>query len=108
MSVAVAIRRGSLHLSAAVFDRYFAGLAAVVLLRRDDGLLVLPVRFAGGGGYLVKQRNGAGDRVVAAPDFFREQGLAEDGEWDVAAAWDQNDMGLRIDGIFAPVMDKIE
>ncbi|MFA5122020.1 hypothetical protein [Zavarzinia sp.] len=108
MSVAVAIRRGSLHLSAAVYERYFAGLAAVVLLRRGDGLLVLPVRFAGGGGYLAKQRNGAGDRVVDAADFFREQGLADAGEWNVAAAWDAGDMGLRIDGIFAPVMDKVE
>ena len=74
----VTVKRGSLYLDRALYDRYFPGLEAVILLRRDKGLLILPVRHTASGGYLLKLRNGAGDRVVSAPDFFREQGI-EDG-----------------------------
>ena len=42
--VAIRIRRGALYLSREVCDRYFAGVDAVILLRRDADLLVLPVR----------------------------------------------------------------
>ena len=44
----------------------------------SDDLLILPVRHAAAGGYLLKLRNGAGDRVVNAPDFFREHGLDDE------------------------------
>jgi hypothetical protein len=83
----VTVKRGSLYLARDVYDRYFAGLEAVILLRRGDDLLILPVRHAASGGYLLKLRNGAGDRVVSAPDFFREQGLAEDAELRLPVAW---------------------
>ncbi|TDP46332.1 hypothetical protein [Zavarzinia compransoris] len=103
MTARLTLRRGSLYLPAPVYDRYFAGLSAVVLLRRADGLMVLPVRFSGGGGYLVKQVNGAGDRVVAAGDFFRDQGLDDGTDRSFEAVWDSADMALRIDGAFAGV-----
>jgi hypothetical protein len=83
----VTVRRGSLYLASAVYDRYFPGLDAVVLLRREDDLLILPVRHAASGGYLLKRRNGAGDRVVSAPDFFREQEIGEDVELCLQVAW---------------------
>jgi hypothetical protein len=90
----VTVKRGSLYLARDVYDRYFAGLEAVVLLRRDDDLLILPVRHAASGGYLLKLRNGAGDRVVSAPDFFREQGLAEDAELRLSVAWNADKAAL--------------
>jgi hydrogenase maturation protease len=83
----VTLRCGSLYLSAALCDRYFAGLESVILLRRDDELLILPVRHAAAGGYLLKRRNQAGDRVVNAPDFFREQGVCEERELCTEVSW---------------------
>ena len=68
------VKRGSLYLAREVYDRYFAGLEAVILLRRDDDLLILPVRHAASGGYLLKLRNGAGDRVVERAGFLSRAG----------------------------------
>ena len=36
---------------------------------------------------VLKLRNGAGDRVVSAPDFFREQGIEEGDELNLDVAW---------------------
>jgi hypothetical protein len=83
----VTVKRGSLYLKKAVYDRYFPGLEAVILVRRDDDLLILPVRHAASGGYLLKIRNGVGDRVVTAPDFFREQGFDEDFDRELPVIW---------------------
>jgi len=90
----VSLRHGGLYLGRDVFDRYFAGLEAVILLRRDNDLLILPVRHAAAGGYLLKRRNAAGDRVVNAPDFFREHGLGDEVELDLAVDWSTRSAGL--------------
>ena len=89
----VTVKRGSLYLMKAVYDRYFPGLEAVILIRREDDLLILPVRHAASGGYLLKLRNGAGDRVVTAPDFFREQGFDE-GERELPVVWSSEKAAL--------------
>ncbi len=47
-------------------------------------MLVLPVRYAASGGYVLKIRNAAGDRVVDAGDFFRDHGLDDGAEWEGA------------------------
>jgi hypothetical protein len=96
----VTIQRGSLYLTRDVYDRYFSGLQAVVLLRRDKALLVMPVRHAAGGGYLLKQRNGTGDRVVTAADFFREHGSDNDEPRVLSAQWSSEQMGLWIADTF--------
>lgn len=83
----VMVKRGSLYLVRALYDRYFAGLDAVILLRQDDDLLIMPVRHTASGGYLLKLRNGAGDRVVSAPDFFREHGIEDDAELCLPVTW---------------------
>jgi len=88
------LKRGSLYLSCAIYDRYFAGLETIVLIRRDHDLLVLPVRHAAAGGYLLKLRNGAGDRVVNAPDFFREHGLDDEAQREFVVAWDSQRAAL--------------
>ncbi len=96
----IAIRRGSLYLGRALYERYFAGLETVVLLRRDDDLVILPVRFAAAGGYLLKRRNGAGDRVVTAADFFRSNGIEDHEEHHLAGSWSTDHAGLVVAGLF--------
>jgi len=85
--LSVTVKRGSLYLAPEVYDRYLPKLDAVILLRRDDDLLILPVRHAASGGYLLKLRSAAGDRVVSAPDFFREQGIEDDQELRLTVTW---------------------
>ncbi len=97
----LAVKRGSLYLSRALYDRYFAGVEAVILLARDGDLLVLPVRHAAGGGYFLKLRNAAGDRVVQAGDFFQAHGIGDDAELTLPVAWDQNVAGLCAKGALA-------
>ena len=82
------IRRGGLYLSREICDRYFAGLETVILLRRERDLLVMSVRHAAAGGYLLKRRNGAGDRLVFAPDFFREHGLGDEERREIPLGWE--------------------
>ncbi len=84
----VQLKRGGLYLSSALCARFFPDLETVILLRRDRDLLILPVRHAAAGGYLLKLRNSAGDRVVFAPDFFREHGFEDYVACDFAADWD--------------------
>jgi hypothetical protein len=101
MTCPLTIVRGSLHLEQATYDRYFAGLAALILLRRDCDLLILPVRHAPAGGYLVKRRNAKGDRVVSAADFFRREGIADERELALDADWSAEAGGPVATGVFA-------
>ncbi|AID34935.1 MULTISPECIES: hypothetical protein [Mesorhizobium] len=96
----VQVRRGGLYLSSATCDRYFAGLESVILLRRDDDLVILPVRHAASGGYLLKRRNGAGDRVVFAPDFFREHGIDDETVREFFAHWEPEQAALVAKDMF--------
>ncbi len=87
MPCTLTVKEGALYISSDVYSQFFAGLESVILLRREDDLYVLPVRHAGAGGYLLKIRNSVGDRVVNAPDFFREQGLSDLSSCELSAAW---------------------
>jgi hypothetical protein len=95
-AAAVTIRRGAIHLPAALAERYFAGIEGVILLRRDGRLLVLPVRQAAAGGYLLKWRNRQGDRVIHAADLLVEHGLDEAQEQIVPVAWRSDLAGLEL------------
>jgi hypothetical protein len=97
--IPVSIRRGALYLQHDVCDLYFAAIDGVVLLRREADLFILPVRHAAAGGYLLKRRNAAGDRVVHAPDFFMEQGLRDE-ELSRMGQWDQAHAALIVPGLF--------
>lgn len=96
----VTVKRGSLYLAREIYDRYFPGLETVILLRRDDDLLILPVRHAAAGGYLLKLRNGVGDRVVSAPDFFREHGIDEAAELCLPVEWSNERAALCASCVF--------
>jgi hypothetical protein len=83
----IILRHGDIYLAREIYDRYFAGLEGVILLRRDRDLCILPVRHLAAGGYLLKLRNKAGDRVVNAPDFLREQGIDEKVALELPVVW---------------------
>lgn len=83
----IALRNGSLYLSAAIYDRYFRGLNTLVMVKRDDRLLVMPVHHDGGGGMLVKIRNPSGDRVVHALEFLSFHKL-ENADIELKGQWD--------------------
>jgi hypothetical protein len=91
----VTLKRGALYIDLALYQRYLSGLSAVILLRRDADLLILPVRHAAAGGYLLKIRNAAGDRLVDAIDFFREQSADAQDERRLCVAWSTELAGLR-------------
>jgi hypothetical protein len=90
----VVVKRGSVYLTRETCERYFAGLQSVILLRRDNDLVIMPVRHAAGGGYILKLRNSAGDRVVNAADFFRQNGIEDAVELQLQAFWCAEHAGL--------------
>ena len=83
----ITVRRGGLHFSRETYERFFNTLDNVILLRDGCDLLVLPVRHQASGGYVIKLRTGAGDRTVAAADFFRDNGIEDSVEMTLPAAW---------------------
>ncbi len=96
----IVLKRGSIYLSAYIYKTYFAGLDAVILLDRDSHLFIMPVRNASGGGYLLKLRNPAGDRIINAMDFFRERNLDDFAERKIDIAWDQDMAAIRAEKLF--------
>ncbi len=98
----ITIVRGSVYLPHETYRTYFAGLEGVVLQRDDHRLVVLPVRHAPGGGYLIKYRNAKGDRVINAGDFFRNHGLSDDIEICAEANWNPSIAGLELANVFRP------
>lgn len=90
----IVVRRGALHFSSQVYERYFHGLDNVVLLRDGTALFVMPVRHAGAGGYVIKLRNGKGDRAIVAADFFRDCGIEDDVELTLPASWSDQHAAL--------------
>lgn len=100
MSVSLVVRRGSLYLDRGDYERFFAGLETVILLRREDDFLVLPARGAVAGGLILKLRNSVGDRVVHAAEFFRTQGIEDSSERSFTFAWSPEQGALVAEGAF--------
>ena len=96
----VSVSRGSLYLNCEIYERYFLDLSAVILLRSDDDLLIMPVMNAAAGGYLLKLKNTAGDRVVNAMDFFREQGFDENHSCVFQVVWNTEKAALQAENAF--------
>lgn len=95
------VRRGALHFTRQVYERFFDSLHNVVLLRDGSDLVILPVRHPAGGGYVIKLRSGAGDRSVTAADFFRDNGVDDDVQLTLSAAWSDERAALIVEGAFA-------
>ncbi len=96
----VGIRRGRVYLARSVCDAHFAGCSGVILLRKDTDVLVLPVQHAASGGYVLKIRNSAGDRVVDAGDFLRDHGFDDGANWESTYSWCEMSGGLRLYEVF--------
>ncbi|MGE0022179.1 MAG: hypothetical protein AB7S70_00925 [Hyphomicrobium sp.] len=94
------VRRGALHLTRQVYERFFHQLDTVVLLRDGGDLVILPVRHQAAGGYVIKLRSGAGDRAVVAADFFRDNGVEDDVQLTLSATWDEARAALIAPGAF--------
>ncbi len=82
------IRHGNIYLTAEVYATYFNGLESLVLLKKDEALLLLPVRHVASGGLLIKLKNSRGDRVVHAQEFLRDQAVDEGLAWTLPVRWD--------------------
>ena len=95
------MKRGSVYVAREIYERFFPGLETVILLRRADDLLILPVRSAVAGGFMLKLRNRAGDRVVNAAEFFRDNGIDDDCDLNVDVEWSEAQGGLEGLGFFA-------
>jgi hydrogenase maturation protease len=93
-AVAMSAAKVADRIEAIVGDQYLPGVETVALLRRDDDLVILPLRSALAGGYLVKIRNSAGDRVVNAPDFFSANGFNSPTSIELAVEWTDDDAAL--------------
>ncbi len=99
--VPVTVRRGLLHFTREAYERVFPSVQAVVLVRDGRDLIVLPVRHAAAGGYVVKLRNAAGDRVVDAADFLRANGIEDSEQLQVEAVWSETAASLVVQQFFA-------
>ena len=100
IDAAISFRDGRLYIARAECEAHFGDGGSVALLRRGDDLLVLPVRHAAAGGYILKIRNSAGDRVVTAPHFFQAEGIADEATWEGAAIWRDECAALALQGFF--------
>jgi len=89
------IGRGSIYLERELCERYFDGVESVAAVRREDRVILMPLRGSSAGGLLLKVRNARGDRVVHAIDFLRTLGIGEETpEFLARAQWDAGAAGL--------------
>jgi hypothetical protein len=100
MKATVTVARASVYLSRQICEAHFAGIAAVVPMRREDDLVILPVGHAAAGGCLLKRRNMNGDCVVNVADFLRFHGVDDSAELTLDADWDAFITGLVARGAF--------
>lgn len=96
MALSVKIARGAVYIPAEVYLTHFRSVAAAAVIVRDGKLLVLPILQMAAGGALLKIRNAAGDRVVAAPDVFAEHGLQDWHADGAQAHWSDADGALIV------------
>jgi len=82
------------------YENVFGPAGAVVLLRQDADLLILPVHQVALGGHLVELRNVVGDRALDAIEFFRLQQLDSELEIRVCAHWNPERSALCVRGLF--------
>lgn len=74
----ITIGRGNIYIPLKTYNAYLKTIEAVALLPHEDGILIFPLIQGSSGGLLLKIRNLAGDRLVHAQEFFRNNGYVED------------------------------
>jgi len=98
MADALHFAQGRLYISREIYDQYFSQAETVILFRQEKDLFVIPVQNIASGGYIVKMRNAAGDRVINGADFFRENGVDDDIVWAGEFSWCETYGGVRLYG----------
>ena len=81
------LKDGHLLIPAPAYHDTMAGLLAVAVLWRSPHLHLIPLHPGTIGGFLLKQRNLAGDRVVDLRLFLRDHELAENFEGVLSFMW---------------------
>ncbi|MHB8210763.1 MAG: hypothetical protein ACYDDP_05400 [Acidithiobacillus sp.] len=87
MVVNLLLKDGHLFIPAAAYRDAMVDLLAVAVLWRSPCLHLIPLHPGTIGGFLLKQRNLAGDRVVDLRLFLRDHELAENVEGVLSFAW---------------------
>ncbi|WOJ90680.1 hypothetical protein RZS28_05145 [Methylocapsa polymorpha] len=95
------LHRDCLYVDAADFAAQMANVGNVALLREGDDLWILPIFSAEAGGFLVKQVNARGDRAIHAADLFRLNGVDENRDIRLDAAWSDARAGFLASAFFA-------
>lgn len=96
----VRVARANFYLSREICDAHLAGLHSVALLQHEDRVLIVPLMPGSAGGLLLKLRNGRGDRVIHAQEFFRTHGYLEDfEERHCELRWDAKMAALEVCGL---------
>lgn len=80
------LKNGNLYLDSELYETYFSTINSVVLIKKDDTFLLMPVQKAGGG-LLFKIRNTKGDRIVHAIEFFQQSGIESEEEKVLDVEW---------------------
>ncbi len=88
------IKNGNIYLNSSIYETYFSSVKAVVLLKREEGVLLMPVQNASGG-LLLKIINAKGDRIVHASEFFMFNDIESQNEQTIDAHW-KSDMAALL------------
>ena len=89
------IQAGNIYLDSDQYDKYFSAVQAVVLLKQEVGVLLMPVQHASGG-LLLKIRNAAGDRIVHASEFFTSNNIECESKQVIEAYWNSDMAALML------------
>lgn len=87
MAVNLRLKDGYLFVPAAAYRDAMVDLLAVAVLWRSPCLHLIPLHPGTIGGFSLKQRNLAGDRVVDLRLFLRDHELAENVKGVLSFAW---------------------
>lgn len=79
-----------------LYETFFSGVDSIALLPVEGGFAVMPLFHNANGGRLLKRRNAKGDRVVSAPDFFRDRGIQDMDETHCPVRWNSETVSLFV------------
>ena len=92
----IRISNGNLYFDKELYETFFSGVDVIALLPVEGGFSVMPLFNNANGGRLLKLRNAKGDRVVSAPDFFRDRGIQDMDETHCPVRWNSETVSLFV------------